>query len=236
MISRFPRFFSVFSFFLNNFLGVFFKWVSRETRSFCKHSSFLDFSGTHCSLILSKCFFFFFCFSFCGIFWKFCGVFFLLCVGFFSPPVYIEFCTEIQVLEQGWWNGSFLSKGKYSSHRGRSNLIQAPISFRGELQQGCYVLSALCKALTGCRRVDSTASGGHNGWCWNLWKKRTDLCLEVPGIGGDQLLIFPHKSSSWSWIKIDTVSSSSQLEVRILHALSILWVSPNCCSKHQAIG
>lgn len=233
MISRFPRFFFCFLFFLiiswesfsNGFLeklkvfaSVLRSWISLEHTPvwFCPSAS---------SSCLSVWFFENF------------AEYFLFCVWvFFYSPVDIGFCTEIQVLEQGWWNGSFLSKGKYSSHRGRSNLIQAPVSFRGELQQGCYVLSALCKALTGCRRVDSTASGGHNGWCWNLWKKRTDLYLEVPGIGGDQLLIFPHKSSSWSWIKIDTVSSSSQLEVGILHALSILWVSPNCCSKHQAIG
>ncbi len=63
-------------------------------------------------------------------------IFSSVCGFVFSLPVDIEFCTEIQVLEQGWWNGSFLSKGKYSSHRGRSNLIQAPISFRGGAAAG----------------------------------------------------------------------------------------------------
>lgn len=84
VISRFPRFFFCFLFFLNNFLGAFFKWVSRETKSFFASvlRSWISLEHTpvwFCPSASSSS-------VSVGFFWKFCGVFFLLCVGFFLSP------------------------------------------------------------------------------------------------------------------------------------------------------
>ncbi len=99
VISRFPRFFSVFSFFLNNFLRGFSDGFLEKLKVFLQAFFVLGFLWNtlqfdFVQVLLPLLFLW-------DFFENFAECFFFCAWVFFCPPVDNEFCAEIQVLEQG---------------------------------------------------------------------------------------------------------------------------------------